>query len=214
LLLDEIGDMAPALQAKLLRVLQEREVVPVGGRRSVPVDVGLIAATNAEPERLLAEGRFRPDLFYRIAGYVLRVPPLRERREDIPRLVEHFVRRFAGETGKAVRGVTVRAMDALVGYRWPGNVRELEHELRRLVYLCPHGQAIDSTLVPPRLAVQPAADPDDLRLETHVAATERVVILRALDRTGGNQTQAAKLLGISRNGLTLKLERLGISTGD
>ncbi|MBI4916254.1 MAG: sigma 54-interacting transcriptional regulator [Acidobacteria bacterium] len=214
LLLDEIGDMAPALQAKLLRVLQEREVVPVGGKRSVPVDVGLIAATNTEPERLLAEGRFRPDLFYRIAGYVLRVPPLRERREDIPRLVEHFVRRFAGETGRAVRGVTVRAMDALIGYRWPGNVRELEHELRRLVYLCPHGQAIDSTLVPPRLAVQPVADPDDLRLETHVAATERVVILRALDRTGGNQTQAAKLLGISRNGLTLKLERLGISTGD
>lgn len=211
LLLDEIGDMAPALQAKLLRVLQEREVVPVGGRRPIAVDVGLIAATNAEPERLLAEGRFRPDLFYRIAGYVLRVPPLRDRREDIPRLVEHFVRRFAAETGKAVRGVTVRAMDALAGYRWPGNVRELEHELRRLVYLCPHGQAIDSTLVPPRLAEKTADDPNDLCLEKRVAATERVVILQALDRTGGNQTQAAKLLGISRNGLTLKLERLGIT---
>ncbi|MGV8042169.1 MAG: sigma 54-interacting transcriptional regulator [Thermoanaerobaculaceae bacterium] len=214
LLLDEIGDMAPALQAKLLRVLQEREVVPVGGKRAIPVDVGLIAATNVDPERLMAEGRFRPDLFYRIAGYVLRVPPLRERREDIPRLVEHLVRRFAGETGKAVRGVTVRAMSALVGYRWPGNVRELEHELRRLVYLCPHGQAIDSTLVPPRLAVAPAEEPDDLCLERRVAVTERAVILRALERTGGNQTQAAKLLGISRNGLTLKLERLGIQVGE
>jgi transcriptional regulator with AAA-type ATPase domain/pSer/pThr/pTyr-binding forkhead associated (FHA) protein len=211
LLLDEIGDMAPALQAKLLRVLQEREVVPVGGRRPIAVDVGLIAATNAEPERLLAEGRFRPDLFYRIAGYVLRVPPLRDRREDIPRLVEHFVRRFATETGKAVRGVTVRAMEALVGYRWPGNVRELEHELRRLVYLCPHGQAIDSTLVPPRLAEEPADDADDLCLEKRLAVTERAIILRALERTGGNQTQAARLLGISRNGLTLKLERLGIT---
>jgi transcriptional regulator with AAA-type ATPase domain len=209
LLLDEIGDMAPALQAKLLRVLQEREVVPVGGRRAVPVDAGIVAATNAEPERLLAEGRIRPDLYYRIAGYVLRVPPLRERREDIPRLVEHLVRRFAGETGKAVRGVTVRAMQALVGYPWPGNVRELEHEVRRLVYSCPHGQAIDSMLVPPRLAAA-AVDPDDLDLERHVAECERAVILRALERTGGIHTQAAKLLGVSRNGLTLKLERLGI----
>ncbi len=110
-----------------------------------------------------------------------------------------------------MRGVTVRAMAALVGYRWPGNVRELEHELRRLVYLCPHGQAIDSTLVPPRLAERPAEDPDDLCLERRAAVTERAVILRALERTGGNQTQAAKLLGISRNGLTLKLERLGIT---
>lgn len=214
LLLDEIGDMAPALQAKLLRVLQEREVVPVGGKRAIAVDVGLIAATNVEPERLLAEGRFRPDLFYRIAGYVLRVPPLRERREDLPVLVEHFVRRFAGETGKAVRGVTVRTMSALAGYRWPGNVRELEHELRRLVYLCPHGQAIDSTLVSPRLAETLAGEPDDLCLERRVAVTERAVILQALERTGGNQTQAARLLGISRNGLTLKLERLGIGVGE
>lgn len=214
LLLDEIGDMAPALQAKLLRVLQEREVVPVGGKRAIPVDVGLVAATNLEPERLLADGRFRPDLYYRIAGYVLRVPPLRERREDIPRLVEHFVRRFAVETGKAVRGVTVRAMAALAAYRWPGNVRELEHELRRLVYLCPHGQAIDSTLVPPRFATAECADADDLCLERRVAVTERAVILQALERTGGNQTQAARLLGISRNGLTLKLERLGIEVGE
>jgi transcriptional regulator with AAA-type ATPase domain len=211
LLLDEIGDMAPPLQAKLLRVLQEREVVPVGGKRAVPVDVGLVAATNLDPERLLAEGRFRHDLYYRIAGYVLRVPPLRERREDIPGLVEHFARRFAAETGKAVRGVTMRAMAALVAHGWPGNVRELEHEVRRLVYLCPHGQAIDSTLVPPRLAASPGVVGDDLTLERHVEVTERSVILRALDRTGGNQTQAAKLLGISRNGLTMKLERLGLA---
>ena len=131
----------------------------------------MIAATNAEPERLLAEGRFRPDLFYRIAGYVLRVPPLRERREDIPRLVEHFVRRFAAETGKAVRGVTVRAMEALVGYRWPGNVRELEHELRRLVYLCPArpGDRLD-VWCRRALADAPADDPDDLCLEKRLVA--------------------------------------------
>ncbi len=216
LLLDEIADMSPNLQAKLLRALQEREVHPVGGRRAVPVDVRVIASTNADPLRLVAEGRFRADLYYRIAGSVLRVPPLRERRQDIGPLVEHFVQVDAAETGKAILGVTVRALAALERHPWPGNVRELEHEVRRMVYLCPHGQAIDSTLLSRH--ADSGRDGDDagepVDLAVRLAALEERLVREALERTGGNRTQAARLLGISRNGLAIKMERLGIDPHD
>jgi transcriptional regulator with PAS, ATPase and Fis domain len=216
LLLDEIADMPPGLQAKLLRALQEREVQPVGGRRATPVDVRVIASTNADPRRLVEEGRFRADLYYRIAGSVLGVPPLRERRQDVGPLVEHFVRVFAEETGKAVLGVTVRALAALERHAWPGNVRELEHEVRRMVYLCPHGQAIDSTLTPrssgPSTGGTAAEEPLDLDLR--LAELEERLVREALARTGGNRTRAARLLGISRNGLAIKMERLGVEASD
>jgi DNA-binding NtrC family response regulator len=133
LLLDEIGDMPHELQAKLLRALQEKEVQPVGGA-PVPVDIRVIAATNSDLHRRMEEGRFRRDLYFRVAGFALRVPPLRERREDIPALVESFMRAFARETGKGLRGITVKALRALIEYDWPGNVRELQLEVRRLVY--------------------------------------------------------------------------------
>jgi DNA-binding NtrC family response regulator len=219
LFLDEIGDMSLDLQAKLLRALQEKQIQPLGSA-PVPVDIRVVAATNSELERRMDEGRFRRDLYYRVAGYLLRVPPLRERREDIPTLVEVFVRAFARDAGKSIRGVTVKALRALCDHRWPGNVRELEHEVRRLVSLCPDGEAIDSRGLSPQLSVaavaavpaEAAADEDSLNLELRVAMLEGQLIREALARAGGNYTQAAKLLGVSRNGLALKMQRLGITS--
>ena len=215
LLLDEIGDMPLELQAKLLRALQEKEVQPVGGA-PVSVDIRVIAATNSDLQRRMEEGRFRRDLFFRIAGFTLHVPPLRERRDDVPVLVESFMRVHARETGKGVRGITVKALRALTDYDWPGNVRELEHEVRRLVHLCPGGQAIDSTMISPHVVAVPREGSARSALETlelapNVSALERRVIREALDKAGGNRTQAAKLLGISRNGLAIKMEKLGLA---
>ena len=224
LFLDEIGDMPLPLQAKLLRALQEREIQPVGGA-PLRVDIRVVAATNSDLHRRMEEGLFRRDLYYRVAGFALRLPPLRERPEDIPALVQAFLERFAAEATKAVRGVTIKALRALVEFPWPGNIRELEHEVRRLVYLCPEGQAIDSTMLSPHvLACAPMADANDdappeppdpgasgsLDLERSVSSLERRLIERALLQAGGNRTQAAKLLGISRNGLAIKMERLGL----
>ncbi len=217
LFLDEIGEMPLPLQPKLLRALQEKEVQPVGAP-AVSVDIRVIAATNSDLQRRMDDGLFRRDLYYRVAGFVLRVPPLRERKEDVHAFVEAFVRDFASETGKAVRGVTVKALRALLDYRWPGNVRELQHEVRRLVYLCPDGQAIESSMLSEHILVPPRPDepapeetPASLELEGSVARLERRLIREALGRAGGNRTQAARLLGISRNGLAIKMERLGIT---
>jgi DNA-binding NtrC family response regulator len=215
LFLDEIGDMPLALQAKLLRALQEKEVQPVGGA-PVSVDIRVIAATNSDLHRRMEDGRFRRDLYFRLAGFVLRVPPLRERREDVPGLVERLMRTCARDTGRALHGVTVKALRTLVAYAWPGNVRELEHEVRRLVYLCPDGEAIDSTMISPHVraaapevaAAEPA--PDTLDLAAQVDALEQRLIREALARAAGNRSQAARLLGISRNGLAIKMERLQI----
>ncbi len=146
LFLDEIGEMPSELQAKLLRVLEEKRLRPVGAA-PVAIDVRIVAATNADLKALIEQRGFRRDLFFRIAGFVLRVPPLRRRREDIPALVEGFLRQFSEELGKSVRGVSLRALRALTEREWQGNVRELEHEIRRLVTVCPPGQAIESSMV-------------------------------------------------------------------
>jgi transcriptional regulator with PAS, ATPase and Fis domain len=216
LLLDEIGDMPLALQAKLLRALQEKEVQPLG-RPSQPFDVRVIASTNQDLAAAVAAGRFRRDLYFRIAGSLLRVPPLRERREDLPRLVGLFLREASREAGKSPRGVTVRALKALSDYPWPGNIRELEHEVRRLVYLCPAGGAIDSGMLaqhilhPAEEDFPPATGSESLDLATQTEALERRLIARALAQTGGNQSAAARRLGVSRNGLALRMKRLGLS---
>jgi DNA-binding NtrC family response regulator len=218
LFLDEIGDMSLELQAKLLRALQQLEIHPLGARAPEPIDVRIITATNTDLQALITANRFRRDLYYRVAGFTVRVPSLRARREDIPAFVEHFMRLYAEEIGKAVRGITVRALNALATAPWPGNVRELEHEVRRLVYLCPENQAIDSTMLSPAIlhptAQQHIDDIDvggDLELDVAVADLERKLIAAALARTKGNRSRAAKLLGISRNGLALKMDRLGLS---
>jgi transcriptional regulator with PAS, ATPase and Fis domain len=182
----------------------------------VAVDIRVIAATNTDLVQRIEDGRFRRDLYYRVAGYALRVPPLRERREDVPSLVEGLVRGLCREARRSVRGVTLRAVRALSDYAWPGNVRELEHELRRLVYHCPDGEAIDSSMLSEHVLSAPAAEApagtdDDLDLERQVRGVELRLIRAALARSGGNRTQAARLLGISRNGLALKIEKLGIT---
>jgi len=216
LFLDEIGEMPAALQPKLLRALQEKQVQPVGAAATLSIDVRTLAATNTDLEAKLEGGAFRRDLYFRVAGYVLRVPALRQRPEDIPVLVEGFLRRFARESGRAPLGITARALALLREYAWPGNVRELEHEIRRLVYLCPHGQAVESAMLSPAVLSRPAGDvaPDaeaaSLSLEGHLQRVEDRLIREALRRARGNRSEAARLLGISRNGLAIKMQRLGI----
>ena len=215
ILLDEIGDTPLAVQAKLLRALQAGEIHPVGARLPQRIDVRVVAATNSDLQSRVESGQFRRDLYYRVAGYTLHVPALRERRQDIPALVEHFMRRSVEEVGKRIQGITVHALRALQNAPWPGNVRELEHEVRRLVYLCPGAEAIDASLLPPEI-LHPAPHqplpsdlPDsDLRLAPHIEALERRLIALALARTGGNHSEAARLLQVSRAGLLKKLARL------
>ncbi len=214
LFLDEIGDMPLALQAKLLRALQEKEVQPVGGA-PVAVDIRVVSATNSDLQRRIEEGLFRRDLYYRVAGFALVVPPLRERKEDVPALVEDFLGTFSREAGKSVRGITVKALRTLTEYAWPGNVRELQHEVRRLVYLCPPGEAIESSMLSEHILAGPrdaeGKPPASLQLDSNVDQLERRLIREALARAGGNRSQAARLLGLSRNGLANKMQRLGIS---
>lgn len=214
LFLDEIGDMSPELQAKLLRSLQEREIVPLGCE-PVRVDVRVVAATNTDLQQRLKDGAFRLDLYYRLAGYEIEVPPLRARRDDLPALVGHFVRLYSEAIGKSVRGVSVKALRRLCDYGWPGNVRELKNLVRRLVYVCPDGHTIESALLPSSVIDSRPAEPslDDLRagaasLPDHLEAVERRMIRGALAATAGNQTRAAELLGVSRNGLAYRLKRL------
>jgi transcriptional regulator with PAS, ATPase and Fis domain len=213
LFLDEIGEMPLALQAKLLRALQGKEIQPVGGA-PVRIDTRVVAATNSDLDRKMEQGQFRRDLYYRIAGFVLRVPPLRERREDIPGLVQAFLDAFAREVGKPTPAITPAVMRALAAHSWPGNIRELEHEVRRLVYLCPDGQAIDRGMLCEHIldpqGTEASAPPSSLILEANVDHLERRLIRTALARTGGRRAAAARLLEISRNGLSNKMERLGL----
>lgn len=219
LFLDEIGEMPAELQAKLLRALQEKEIQPVGGK-PVKIDLRVVSATNADISECLENGSFRRDLYYRLAGFVLRVPPLRRRRADVPALVEHFLRRFGEEASKPVRGLTVAAMRALQAYPWPGNVRELEHEIRRLVYLCPPGQVVRSSMLSAEIrrtrpspeahgepSTEPASSSADPLPTLNLAELEERAIREALQHSRRNHAAAARLLGISRFALRRRIER-------
>ena len=227
LFLDEIGEMPRDLQAKLLRALQEGIVHPVGAA-PVAIDVRLVAATNVEIGALRRSGELRPDLFYRLAGYVLEMPPLRDCPEDIPILVERFLHNATAEAGKPVRGLTVRALEALRRYDWPGNVRELEHEMRRLVFLCPENGAIESSMLADHIR-RPRADPEDgspersgggsrvppesppgTQATLNLEALEKLAVEDALRRAAGARGRAAELLGITRHSLRRRIERYGI----
>jgi DNA-binding NtrC family response regulator len=222
LLLDEVGNMSVALQTKLLRVLQEREFERIGDSHTTKVDVRIIAATNSDLARLVAAGQFREDLFYRLNVIPVELPPLRERKEDIPLLVQHFLDKFRVEgtaAGQARLPLTVAqdAMRRLMAYAWPGNVRQLENAVERAVAISGGRPQIDATDLP--LEIQQAQEPvlpstvalpdEGLDLDTFIAHVERELINRSLERTGGNKGQAAKLLCLKRTTLVEKLKRLG-----
>jgi len=212
LFLDEIGDVPPAIQVKLLRVLQEREFERLGGTRTVKVDVRLIAATNRDLREALEQGTFREDLYYRLNVVPIDIAPLRQRKEDIPDLVNLFVSRFAGDSGKPVESITPEAMQILVNYHWPGNVRELQNIIERACALA-KGTVLKAGDI--HLDLRPAKIangvggflPEGMTLEHW----EDEMIQEALRRANGNKSQAARLLGLSRNALRYRLSKIGIA---
>ena len=205
--LDEIGEVAPTVQAKLLRALQEREIRRVGAERNIKVNARVVAATNRDLRAAVAAGTFREDLYFRLGAFVITVPPLRERREDIPPLVHDFVRRAAARVKRDVQTVSPEAMTALMNYGWPGNVRELEHAIERAVIVA-RGASIRIRELPPEVAekTRDRTPTDSLDLQSQ----ERVMIERALKRFGGNRQQAAEALKISAVTLWRKMKRYGI----
>jgi len=211
LMLDEIGDLTPAVQVKLLRVLQERSFERVGGNKTLTVDIRLIAATNRDLEKEVAEGRFRQDLFFRLNVVPLALPPLRDRVDDIPILAAHFAAKSANRYGHAMPELTPKLIDVLQEYDWPGNVRELENLLERLVVLS-NGDSLGLEFVPEKmLKILPGASTqDESTLEGAVEAVKRRMIQSALQAEGGNKVAAAKKLGISRSYLHRLINEFGL----
>jgi len=213
LFIDEVGELSPTSQVRLLRVLQEREFERVGGDETIRVDVRIIAATNKELREEVRAGRFREDLFYRLNVVEIPVPPLRERREDIEPLAHFFLKRYGREMGKAVAGVSPLAVEILRRYEWPGNVRELENAMERAVVLC-RGDVVQPADLPidiggeQRSALEMPAE--EMSLPEMLEALERQIILRTLDRAEGSQTAAAKMLGVARTTLRYKMEKYGL----
>jgi DNA-binding NtrC family response regulator len=211
LFLDEIGTLGPAVQSRLLRVLQEREFEPVGSERTTAVDVRVIAATNRDLRAMVAEGRFLEDLYYRLSVIPIALPPLRERPDDIPLLVEHFVRKHAQRTGRAIEGIEPLARERLAAYHWPGNVRELENTIERAVVLAT-GPVIDAAGIsiaePPPGAAAPGLP--SARLHENVEWAERESVRRALRHAQGVKKDAAELLGISQRALSYYLGKYKI----
>jgi two-component system response regulator HydG len=211
--LDEIAEMSPATQAKILRVLQEREFEPIGSTQTVKVDTRVITATNKNLAEEMQRGGFRQDLFYRLNVLTLEVPPLRDRREDIPLLADYFLKRYAAKNRRHFKGFSPRAMDALMRHSWPGNVRELENVVERAVIMG-RGDVITSTEFPDELReLDEAASEIGVEFQPGrlLKDVEREMILRTLEETGGNRTHAARILGISRRTLQLKLKEYGIN---
>lgn len=216
LFLDEIGNLPFQLQSKLLRVLQENEVRRVGETRVRKVDLRLISATNSDLESEVDAGRFRKDLFFRISVLRIEIKPLRMRPEDIEVLVEHFLREFSGLLDKQSTGISQEAMDLLKSYHWPGNVRELENEIHRLVALCHDGKMISASQISPRIVeyYQSIGQTRAGSLRARIEDYERKVIREALERYRWNKSQVARHLGITRQGLHKKIQKLGISPAD
>lgn len=207
--LDEIGEMAPTVQAKLLRALQEREIRRVGAERSIKVNARVVAATNRDLRAAVDAGAFREDLYFRLGAFVITVPPLRDRREDVPPLVQHFMVRAAARMKKDVSAVSADAMSALMNYRWPGNVRELEHAVERAVILA-NSPSLRVRDLPPEITQKARPGPGDETLDLH--EQERVSIERALERFGGNRRKAAEALRISTVTLWRKMKQYGLSS--
>jgi transcriptional regulator with PAS, ATPase and Fis domain len=215
LLLDEVGELAPSVQAQLLRVLQERTYRPVGGTSDVPMNVRLIAATHRDLPKLVAEGRFREDLWYRLNVAAIHLPPLRERLRDIPDLVEHLLARIAREHGLESSRISPAALEELERYSWPGNVRELAHALERAAIEAA-GECIDTQHLQELRAMPVSASSGRYLLELDdlsLASAERALIARVLAESGGNRSRAARTLGLHRATLHAKLRDKALSTG-
>ncbi len=215
LFLDEIGDMSLALQSKILRALQEREIERVGGEAPVPIDVRIVAATNRDLQGAVDAGTFRTDLYYRLAVVTLHLPPLRERGEDLSRLVEHFVARYAQQHGKPIRGVSEELLKILRLHPWPGNVRQLRNVVERAVVMCSGDVLLPQHLPGDVMQPQPRTldqDVDEGPLCT-LEEMERRYIRRAIRETGNNLTLAAERLGIHRNTLRRKMAEYGLDRG-
>jgi len=222
--LDEIGDMSLATQAKILRILQEKEFERVGSTQTLKVDVRIIAATNKDLFRAVKEGSFREDLFYRINVVSLNLPPLREKREDIPLLFEHFMKRFSCEFNKNIKHISLEAMELLMKYPWPGNIRELENVLKRAIVLA-EGDIITNKDLPfylQCLDTEIKLDTESVDFSKSLLETvkeivddvEKQIILKALKKTNWNRTETAKILKISRKSLFNKMKRCNLIEKD
>lgn len=208
LFLDEISEMPIDTQSKLLRVLQDQEVRPVGGKSSYKTNCRLIAATNRNPEEAIKDGKLREDLFYRISAISVHLPPLRDRREDIMPLAEAFLKRFAAQANRPIRGFTPSAVDRLTGFDWPGNIRQLQNEIQRAVLLS-EGDMVDASDLSITRARPESAESQDTNF-TLLEGVERNAIIQMLKETGGNKLEAAKRLGIGRQTLYNKIKAYGI----
>lgn len=211
ILLDEIGTLSPVLQSKLLRVLQEREFEPLGSERSQQVDVRVIAATNRDVRQMVADGTFQEDLYYRLNVIPIEIPPLRNRREDIPVLLEHFVRKHQQRTGKRIDRLEDGVVRKLQDYDWPGNVRELENTIERAVVLSTDGTINAAAVSVMGVAAPQAGSLPSMKLRTNIEWVEQETIRRALESTGGVKKDAADLMGISQRALSYYLAKYKLS---
>jgi len=211
--LDEIGDVPAAIQVKLLRILQEREFERLGSNQTRHIDVRVVAATNQDLRTALEQGTFREDLYYRLNVVPLNIPPLRERKVDIPFLANHFVHKLAPDTGCRVESITDAAIEKLMSYHWPGNVRELENVIERSLVMCT-GTALDATDIKLENAPRPRPQSDSHFLPEGMSLDqyEQDIIREALRRADGNKSQAARLLGLTRNALRYRLTQMGLES--
>ena len=215
LFLDEVGDLTAMTQAKLLRVLQEKEFERVGGAQTIRVDVRLIAATNRDLEKMVAEGAFRQDLYYRLSVFPILLPPLRKRREDIMPLATHFAEKYGKENAREVRRISPEATSLLTAYSWPGNIRELENVMERAVLLCGPPGVIQATHLPPALqGAETAGEPDCRTLDGALEALELRMISDALTEAAGNMAKASQVLGITERIMGLRMKKYGLSFKD
>ena len=213
--LDDVEQLPMEVQGRLVRFLRTGQVEPSGSTEAHAVDVRVVAGSRVPLESVAARDLFRVDLAYMLSQFTVEVPPLRDRREDLPLLIQSYVNRFCHETGKRMQGITVKAMSALLNYDYPGNLAELENIARQLVYMSPAGKPVDVNLLPDRvrsgtITTARVDTSSDLDLERLVGGCEQSAIREALRRTHGNKSQAARMLGLSRNGLAIKMERYGL----
>jgi transcriptional regulator with PAS, ATPase and Fis domain len=215
LFLDEISALRSDLQAKLLRVLQEREIERIGSNKPIKVDIRIISATNTNLDEAVFDGKFRQDLYFRLNVIPISMPPLRDRKEDIPLLARHFLNKFNTAFNKKILGFSEKTLDALARYHWPGNIRELENLIERIVVLSPNNEKIDLKAIPLEILMNSKQDIPDLEMKRGGLikireAIEKRIILNVLETTQWNQTETAKILKINRNTLLQKAKQFGI----